>query len=186
MKKIALLLTLTIQIPFAVGAEPARAARFVPPDSAPSRSPLQLAAIDFLIPGYGTFTQDKTLYATIYCGTNVVTIGLAYLAYRNWQYYESAYQAALVRQSTEPDALYFADPTGGDAYLSLQDIRNRSERGQLFFAVSIIANVALRLFSATHTWLLADEARTKSGPRYEFYSDEKNGYRITTGYQFVF
>lgn len=161
--------------------------RFSPPDAAQPPSPVKLAAIDFLLPGYGTYMQNQTTYAAIYFGTNILNLGLAYLAYRNWRFYESAYQAAQARQALEPDKLYFENPAGGSGdYLSLQDIKNRAERGQLFFAVSLAANLALRLFSAGHTWLIADEAVSKAGPRYEFYPEERGGMRTGLSYQFYF
>lgn len=160
--------------------------RFIGADKEQPRSPLKLAAIDFLLPGYGTFTQNQAPYAIIYFSTNILNLGLAYLAYRNWRFYESAYQAAQVRQASEPDKLYFQNPTGSGDYLSLQDLKNRAERGQLFFAVSIAANVVLRLFSTGHTWILADEALTRAGPRYEFYGEERGGMRTAASYQYYF
>lgn len=164
----------------------AQPARFAPADHEQPASPLRLAAIDFLLPGYGTFTQNQNGYAAFYFTSNVVNLSLVYLAYRNWRFYESAYQAANLRQASEPDMLYFRDPTGGSDYLSLQDIRNRAERGQLFFAVSIAANIALRFFSAAHTYNLAAEARRQSGPRYEFFPDAAGGLQARGGYYFYF
>ncbi|HNN00954.1 MAG TPA: hypothetical protein PKG67_10890 [Turneriella sp.] len=161
-------------------------ARFVPPEAAQPAPAWQLAAADFLLPGYGTFRHGETGYAAFYFTSNLVNLSLVYLAWRNWRFYESAYDAASVRQATEPDTLYFRDPTGGSDYLSLQDIRNRAERGQLFFAISIAANVALRLLSATHTWNLADAARRQAGPRYEFYPDAAGGFQARGGYYFYF
>lgn len=162
------------------------AAQFVREDKEQPASPLKLAAIDFLLPGYGTYVQNKIGFAAFYCAANIANLTLVYLAWRNWRFYESAYQAAVTRQASEPDKLYFQDPTGGDSYLSLQDIRNRAERGQLFFAISILANVVLRGVSAYHSWSLADEAATKSGPRYEFYPDGANGFKSQLGYQWSF
>lgn len=159
---------------------------FVPEDKIQPASPLKIAALDFLLPGYGTYTQNKTGFAAAYFSANIVNLALIYVAYRNWRFYESAYAAAAVRQSGEPDKLMFQDPTGGDGFLSLQDIKNRAERGQLFFAVSIVANIALRSFSAWHSWSLADEAQTKAGPRYEFFPESGNGYRVTSSYQVFF
>ncbi len=161
-------------------------ARFVPADTVQPAPAWQLAAVDFLLPGYGTFRQGETGYAAFYFASNLVNLSLVYLAWRNWRFYESAYDAASLRQATEPDTLYFRDPTGGSDYLSLQDIRNRAERGQLFFAVSITANVALRLLSATHTWSLADAARRQAGPRYEFYPDAAGGFEARGRYCFYF
>lgn len=160
--------------------------RFVNADAVQPAPAWQLAAVDFLLPGYGTFRHGQTGYAAFYFTSNLVNLSLVYLAWRNWRFYESAYDAAFVRQASEPDNLYFRDPTGGSDYLSLQDIRNRAERGQLFFAVSIAANVALRLLSATHTWTLADAARQKAGPRYEFYPDAGGGFQARGGYYFYF
>lgn len=160
---------------------------FLPADMEQPRSPLRLAAVDFLLPGYGTYTQNQSTYAAVYFSTNLLNLGLVYLAYRNWRFYESAYQAAAIRQASEPDKLYFENPTGGGGdYLSLQDIKNRAERGQLFFFVSIAANVVLRLVSAGHTWILADEAMSKAGPRYEFYPEERGGMRTAASYQYYF
>ncbi len=161
-------------------------ARFVPADSAQPAPAWQLATVDFLLPGYGTFRQGETGYAAFYFTSNLVNLSLVYLAWRNWRFYESAYDAAFVRQAAEPDTLYFRDPTGGSDYLSLQDIRNRAERGQLFFAVSIAANLALRLLSATHTWTRADAAAKQAGPRYEFYPDASGGFQARGGYYFYF
>lgn len=160
-------------------------ARFVAADAEQPRSPARLAAIDFLLPGYGTFTQNQPYFAAAYFGANIANLGLMYIAYRNWRFYESAYEAAALRQAQEPDKLYFADPTGGSDYLSLQDIKNRAERGQLFFALSVIGNIVIRSLSAAHTWYLADEARTRAGPRYEFYP-EAGGMRAQAGYFFQF
>lgn len=161
-------------------------ARFLPADTVQPTAPLQLAAIDFLLPGYGMYRQNETGYAAAYFTTNLVNLGLIYVAYRNWQFYESAFRAAQIRQSTEPDPLQFSDPTGGSDYLTLQDIKNRAERGQLFFAVTIVANVALRFLSAGHTWSLADETKRRSGPRYEFYPDATGGMRSVGMYSYYF
>lgn len=160
-------------------------ARFEKPQQSATLPAWQLAAADFLLPGYGTFRQGETGYAAFYFTSNLINLSLVYLAWRNWRFYESAYDAAFVRQASEPDTLYFRDPTGGSDYLSLQDIRNRAERGQLFFAVSIAANIALRFLSATHTWNLADTARRQAGPRYEFYPDA-GGFQARGGYYFYF
>ncbi|GAB4438077.1 MAG: hypothetical protein OHK0011_20960 [Turneriella sp.] len=167
-------------------ASAVRPSRFVAADAVQPPPGWQLAAVDFLLPGYGTFRQGQTGYAALYFTSNLVNLSLVYLAWRNWRFYESAYDAASVRQATEPDTLYFRDPTGGSDYLSLQDIRNRAERGQLFFAVSIAANIALRFLSATHTWTLADTARRQAGPRYEFYPDASGGFQARGGYYFSF
>jgi hypothetical protein len=164
----------------------AQPTRYVPGDQVQPVSPLKIAAIDFLLPGYGTFTQQKTGFAAAYFSANIANLGLIYMAYRNWRFYESAYQAAAVRQALEPDKLLFQDPAGGDGYLSLQDIRNRAERGQLLFAVSIVANIVIRSFSAWHSWSLADEAVTQAGPRYEFYPEANGGMRAQGGYYFYF
>lgn len=161
-------------------------AKFLPADAGDRRSPLSLAAIDFVLPGYGTYVQDQKIFAAVYFGTNIVNLGLTYLAYRNWRFHESAYEAARIRQASEPDALLFADPTGGANFLTQQDLKNRAERGELFFTISVVANVTLRFFSATHTWLLADEARTKAGPRYEFYPDDRGGYQSRLAYSYFF
>ncbi|AFM11028.1 hypothetical protein [Turneriella parva] len=161
-------------------------ARFVPADSVQPAAPLQMAAIDFLLPGYGMYRHNETGYAALYFSSNLVNLGLIYVAYRNWQFYESAYVAAELRQRSEPDPLQFADPAGGSDYLSLQDIKNRAERGQLFFAVSIVTNVALRFLSATHTWSLADAAKRRSGPRYEMFPDATGGLRAAGMYSFYF
>ncbi len=171
----------------ALEAETGRAkARFFPADAIQPTPPLQLAAIDFLLPGYGMYRQNETGYAAAYFATNLVNLGLMYVAYRNWQFYESAFRAAELRQSTEPDPLQFADPSGGTDYLTLQDIKNRAERGQLFFAVSVVANVALRFLSAGHTWSMADETKRRAGPRYEFYPDAAGGMRSVGMYSFYF
>ena len=162
------------------------AAHFRPEARTAAASPLQIAGIDFLLPGYGTFVQNKTGYAALYFTTNLASLASIYIAWRNWQFYESAYQAAATRQAIEPDRLLFQDPAGGTDFYSLQDIKNRAERGQLFFAVSVLANVALRAFSAWHSWSLADEARTQSGPRYEFYPDQPGGFKTQAGYYFYF
>lgn len=156
------------------------------PEEKTDISPLRIAAIDFLLPGYGTYVQKKTGFAAVYFSANILNLGLIYIAYRNWRFYESAYQAAAIRQKADPDPLQFEDPTGGGGYLSLQDLKNRAERGQLFFAVSIIANVVIRGFSAWHSWSLADETLTKAGPRYEFYPDTGNGFKSQISYQFSF
>jgi hypothetical protein len=161
-------------------------ARFVPADTVQPPPAWQLAAVDFLVPGYGTWRQGEPGYAALYFAGNLVNLSLIYLAWRNWRFYESAYEAAFVRQAAEPDTLYFRDPTGGSDYLSLQDIRNLAERGQLFFALSIVANVSLRLLSATHTWNLADAARRQAGPRYEFYPDASGGFAARGGYAIYF
>ncbi len=164
----------------------APAAQYQPKDQVQPASPLKIAALDFLLPGYGTYTQNKTGFAAAYFSANIANLALIYIAYRNWRFYESAYQAAATRQAMEPDKLFFQDPSGGDSYLSLQDIKNRADRGQLFFALSIIANVAIRSLSAWHSWSLADEAATKSGPRYEFYPDGATGFKSQLGYQLSF
>lgn len=161
-------------------------AQFLPRESGPAVSPLQIAGIDFLLPGYGTYVQNKTGYAALYFGSNIASLAAIYVAWRNWRFYESAYQAAATRQAIEPDRLLFQDPAGGTDFYSLQDIKNRAERGQLFFAISIVANIALRAFSAWHSWSLADEARMQSGPRYEFYPDQSGGFRVQGGYYFYF
>lgn len=181
----ALLLSAASTALFA-GTEARPPARFFAPQSGPAVSPLQIAGIDFLLPGYGTFVQNKTGYAAFYFTTNLASLASIYIAWRNWQFYESAYLAAATRQALEPDKLFFQDPAGGTDFYSLQDIKNRAERGQLFFAVSIVANIALRAFSAWHSWSLADEARTQSGPRYEFYPDQSGGVRAQGGYYFYF
>ncbi len=181
----ALLLSAASSALFA-GNESRQSARFLPRESGPVASPLQIAGIDFLLPGYGTYMQNKTGYAAIYFGANLASLAAIYVAWRNWRFYESAYEAAAVRQAIEPDKLYFQDPAGGTDFYSLQDIKNRAERGQLFFAVSVVANIALRAFSAWHSWSLADEARTQSGPRYEFYPDQSGGVRAQGGYYFYF
>ena len=177
---LALLFTATV-----LHAAPATA-QYIPEDKIQPASPFKIAAIDFLLPGYGTYVQNKTGFAAFYCAANIANLTLIYLAWRNWRFYESAYQAGAVRQASEPDKLYFQDPTGGDAYLSLQDLKNRAERGQLFFAISILANVVLRGVSAYHSWSLADEAATKSGPRYEFYPEPNGGMRAQGGYYLYF
>jgi len=169
----------------AAGAETARA-RFVPADTVQPAAPLKLAAIDFFLPGYGMYVQNEPAYAAAYFSTNLVNLGLIYIAYRNWRFYESAFRAADLRQSQEADPLQFADPAGGSDFLTLQDIKNRADRGQLFFAVSIVANVALRFLSATHTWSLADEAKRRSGPRYEMFPDAAGGMRSVAMYSFYF
>lgn len=169
----------------AAGPETAHA-RFVPPDSIQPVAPLKLAAIDFLLPGYGMYRQNEPGYAAAYFSTNLVNLGLIYVAYRNWRFYESAFRAAELRQSQEADPLQFADPAGGSDFLTLQDIKNRADRGQLFFAVSVVANVALRFLSATHTWSLADAAKRRSGPRYEIYPDTAGGLRAAGMYSFYF
>lgn len=162
------------------------AAQYRPAESRPFISPLNIAAVDFLLPGYGTYIQNKTGYAALYFTTNLASLAAIYMAWRNWRFYESAYQAAAARQAIEPDKLYFQDPTGSTDFYSLQDIKNRAERGQLFFAVSIVANIAVRAFSAWHSWSLADEARAQSGPRYEFYPDASGGFKTQAGYYFYF
>ena len=124
------------------------AARYMPAENTTHVSPLNIAAVDFLLPGYGTYVQNKTGYAALYFGSNLASLAAIYVAWRNWRFYESAYQAAAARQAIEPDKLYFQDPAGGTDFYSLQDIKNRAERGQLFFAVSIVANIAVRAFSA--------------------------------------
>jgi hypothetical protein len=164
----------------------APAAKYIPQDQAQPVSPLKVAAFDFLLPGYGTYTQGQTGFAAAYFSANITNLVLIYVAYRNWRFYESAYRAAAVRQALEPDKLSFQDPAGGDGYMSLQDIKNRAERGQLFFALSIIVNVAIRGVSAWHSWSLADEAVTKAGPRYEFYPEANGGMRAQAGYYFNF
>lgn len=171
-----------------VHAAPPEGARasFVPADTVQPAAPLQLAAIDFLLPGYGMYRHNESGYAALYFSTNLVNLGLIYVAYRNWQFYESAYVAAELRQRSEPDPLQFADPTGGSDYLSLQDIKNRAERGQLFFAMSVVANVALRFLSASHTWYLADEMKRRSGPRYEMFPDAAGGMRAAGMYSYYF
>ena len=169
----------------AAAAEGARA-RFVPADSVQPAAPLQLAAIDFFLPGYGMYRHNETGYAAAYFSTNLVNLGLIYVAYRNWQFYESAFRAAELRQSQEADPLQFADPTGGSDFLTLQDIKNRADRGQLFFAVSVVANVALRFLSASHTWYLADEMKRRSGPRYEMFPDAAGGMRAAGMYSYYF
>ncbi len=161
-------------------------ARFLPADTIQPVAPLQLAAMDFFLPGYGMYRQNETGYAALYFTTNLVNLGLIYVSYRNWQFYESAYVAAELRQRSEPDPLQFADPTGGSDYLSLQDIKNRAERGQLFFAVSIVTNIALRFLSATHTWSLADAAKRRAGPRYEMLPEAPGGMRAVAEYSFCF
>jgi len=181
---VALLLAALFSPALPVAAEKSTA-RFLP-EVRTAVSPLQIAGIDFLLPGYGTFVQNKTGYAALYFTTNLVSLGSIYIAWRNWQFYESAYLAAATRQALEPDKLFFQDPAGGTDFYSLQDIKNRAERGQLFFAVSIVANIALRAFSAWHSWSLADEARTQSGPRYEFYPDQSGGFKTQAGYYFYF
>jgi len=177
-----LLILASLAAPVTAGAP----SRFVPADAVRPTPAWQLAAVDFLLPGYGTFRQGETGYAAFYFTSNLVNLSLVYLTWRNWRFYESAYDAAFVRQAAEPDTLYFRDPTGGSDYLSLQDLRNRAERGQLFFAVSIAANLALRLLSATHTWNLAEQARVRAGPRYEFYPDPVAGFQARGGYYFYF
>lgn len=162
------------------------AARYLPAENTAFVSPLNIAAVDFLLPGYGTYMQNKTGYAALYFGSNLASLAAIYVAWRNWRFYESAYQAAAARQAIEPDKLYFQDPAGGTDFYSLQDIKNRAERGQLFFAVSIVANIAVRAFSAWHSWSLADEARAHSGPRYEFYPDASGGFKTQAGYYFYF
>lgn len=162
------------------------AAKYIPSDAVQPTAPWKIAAVDFLLPGYGTFAQNKTAYAAVYFSANLASLSVIYLTYRNWRFYESAYQAAAVRQASEPDLLHFQNPTGGGDYLTLQDIKNRAERGQLFFALSIVANIALRVFSAAHTWSLADESATKAGPRYEFYPEPAGGMRAQAGYYFYY
>lgn len=168
------------------GTDNKQPARFLPRENTSIASPLQIAGVDFLLPGYGTYVQNKTGYAALYFGSNIASLAAIYVAWRNWRFYESAYQAAAMRQAIEPDKLLFQDPAGGTDFYSLQDIKNRAERGQLFFAISIVANVALRAFSAWHSWSLADEARMQSGPRYEFYPDQSGGVRTQAGYYYYF
>lgn len=171
---------------FAVEPLIAKPARFVAAESVQPTPAWQLAAVDFLLPGYGTLRQNETGYAALYFSSNLVNLSLIYLTWRNWQFYESAYAAAAARQAIEPDPLYFRDPTGGSDYLSLQDIRNRAERGQLFFTVSIVINVALRFLSAAHTWHLADIAHKRAGPRYEFYPDAGGQFQARGSYHWRF
>ena len=175
-----------IAAPLAAAETNKTAARYLPAENKTFVSPLNIAAIDFLLPGYGTYMQYKTGYAALYFGGNIASLAAIYVAWRNWRFYESAYQAAAARQALEPDKLFFQDPAGGTDYYSLQDIKNRADRGQLFFAISIVANVAIRAFSAWHSWSLADEARTQSGPRYEFYPDQSGGFKTQAGYYFYF
>lgn len=160
----------------------AKVSRFLPSEPKTTDSALRIATIDFLLPGYGTYVQNQNGFAAIYFGANIASLASIYVAWRNWRFYESAYVAAGIRQASEPDRLLFQDPTGGSDYLSLQDIKNRAERGQLFFAIAITANIALRFFSAYHSWSLADETATQTGPRYEFYPDERGGLRSETSY----
>jgi hypothetical protein len=160
--------------------------RFVPADATQPTNPWKITAIDFALPGYGTYVQNRTGFAAFYFSTNLVNLGLIYVAYRNWRFYESAYAAANLRQASAQDPLQFENPAGGGDYLSLQDIKNRAERGQLIFAISIVANLVLRGFSAWHTWSLADEARVHSGPRYEFYPEANGGMRTAGSYNFYF
>ncbi len=180
------LLAVTVASSLHAATSTQAASRYLPPENKTFQSPLNLAAIDFLLPGYGTYVQHKTGYAALYFGSNLASLAAIYVAWRNWRFYESAYQAALSRQAIEPDRLLFQDPAGGTDFYSLQDIKNRAERGQLFFAISIVANVAIRAFSAWHSWSLADEARTQSGPRYEFYPDQSGGIKTQAGYYFYF
>ena len=167
-------------------ALPASPAKFLPRENKSDFvPPLRTAFFDFLLPGYGTFMQNQTGYAAFYFGANIASLAGIYMAYRNWRFYESAYQAAFVRQAQEPDKLQFQDPAGGGDFYTLQDIRNRADRGQLFFAISIVANLALRAVSAYHTWSLADETLKKSGPRYEFYPDT-GGMHVRGSYDWRF
>lgn len=171
---------------FAIGPLTAKPVQFVPADRVQPPPAWQLAAVDFLLPGYGTLRQKEVGYAALYFSGNLVNLSLIYLTWRNWQFYESAYAAAAARQALEPDPLLFSDPTGSGDYLSLQDIRNRAERGQLFFTISIVMNVALRFLSAAHTWHLADVARERAGPRYEFYPDAGGGLQARGSYYWRF
>lgn len=183
---VAFLLLALFYPPLAAAEKAKAAAQYIPPEPVRSVSPLQIAGVDFLLPGYGTWVQKKNGFAALYFSANIASLSMIYIAWRNWRFYESAYEAAALRQASEPDKLLFQDPSGGSSFYSLQDIKNRAERGQLFFAISIVANLVLRGFSAWHSWSLADEALMKSGPRYEFYPDASGGFKAQGGYYFYF
>ncbi|MBS0619094.1 MAG: hypothetical protein JSR44_12955 [Spirochaetes bacterium] len=150
----------------------AKAARFIPADTDEIISPLKLTAIDFLLPGYGTWQQNEKTFAAVYFGGNILNLGLIYLAYLNYSASESAYQSALTQQTA----------SGAD----LQILKNLADRGQLFLSVAIVVNVVLRFFSAYHTYSLAAAKVVQSGPRYEFYPEANGGTRAQAGYYFNF
>jgi len=150
----------------------AKVARFLPADTGETISPLKLTAIDFLLPGYGTWQQNQKAFAAVYFGGNILNLGFIYLAYLNYSASESAYQSALTQQTA----------SGAD----LQNLKNLADRGQLFFSVAIVVNVVLRFFSAYHTYGLVAEAAAQSGPRYEFYPEVNGGTRAQAGYYFHF
>ncbi|MBV6492915.1 MAG: hypothetical protein LDLANPLL_00920 [Turneriella sp.] len=153
------------------------------PDS--HSSPITLATIDFLLPGYGMYVQNEKWTGALYFGLNIISLGSIYFAYRHWRYSESVYQAGAWRQRQEMDHIYLEDPTGS-GYASLQELENRAGRAQLFFAVSILANVVLRSLSAYHSWLHATELHEQNGPRYEFYPDAQGKFTGRVGYSFQF
>lgn len=149
-------------------------------------SPWKSASLDFILPGYGSFVHKNYIGASLYFTANLATLASTYMAYRNWRFYDSAYRAAAQRQAAEPDALLFKDPAGSNDFLSLQDIRNRSERGQLFFTLSVVVNIVIRCFSAAETWSLSAHEVERAGPHYEVFYDALGAMNAQGSYRIVF
>ncbi len=181
-----LALTVFVFLSFPLGVQSAAKVRFVQAEKIQPTAPWKSASLDFILPGYGSFVHKNYISASLYFAGNLATLASTYIAYRNWRFYDSAYRAASLRQATEPDALLFKDPAGSNDFLSLQDIRNRSERGQLFFALSIVANIVIRCFSAAETWSLSAHEVERTGPHYEIFYDALGAMNAQGSYRFVF
>ncbi|MDH5717537.1 MAG: hypothetical protein OEZ22_07845 [Spirochaetia bacterium] len=130
-------------------------------------SPINMALLDSLIPGYGLISLGETSWGLSYMGIKLMGAGFIYFSYYDYLYKNSVYKAAKIRQADEPGILYFKYPKNRKKLYSVNDLRNSSESAFLLFLFSSLFETITYAVNFYHTYVTAEQKQRLSGPYYK-------------------
>ena len=149
--------------------------------------PLNLAAMDVLVPGMGMVEHQKYYWAAGYIGAKLAGAALIFIAARNSAYWRSVSNSANSFQASQSDVVFFKNPKNADEALSAQQLQNKADSAALLLNYSILLEVGIFALSFFHTYYITDRKQQKAEPFYEVIPDRRTGQMLyNAGYNFRF
>lgn len=139
---------------------------YIPMDHYEKQSPLSIAYMDLLIPGYGMYQLERYYWALSYASLKLMGAALIFFSVQNylfWKPIANQFATDELLSSSEPISL-----DNGNIYMKPLDIRNTSDTALLWLTFSVIFEVLVYGISFWHTLNFASYG-TYDGKEEEFY-----------------
>ena len=139
--------------------------------------PLNLAAIDVLVPGMGMFEHRNYYWGAGYVGAKLAGAALIFTAARNSAFW----------RSVSNSANSFKNPKNSKEVLSRQELENKADSASLLLNYAILLEVGIFALSFFHTYYVTDKLRQKAEPFYEVVPGRRTTQvTYSAGYNFRF